>query len=116
MARLPGPPAAPPRVPQPRPGEDALSAVLGGTDEEDADEVERQGGTLDPQTRLIEARVLTALGESQTPVPLQDLASKVTAGFFQLSKLVVELEKEGVIVLDGSPGHEVVSLAPDYVY
>jgi hypothetical protein len=110
----PGPPGAPRRSPKLLPGEDALSAVMGSDVDESVNKEERTGRTSDTRKRLAEARILTALEESKAPIPLVDLARTVELGFVLLSELLIDLEQQGICVVQGSPSHEVVFLAPDY--
>jgi hypothetical protein len=92
--------SAPPRPPKPKPGEDALSAVLGATG---------------PQMQGTELRIIKVLEQSEKPMALDELARKVTLGFLALSELLIDLCRKGIIVLSGPPGSELVTLARDAV-
>jgi hypothetical protein len=104
MASRPtGNPAAPPRRPAREAGElDALSVVLGVP----ADESE---ASPDSST-LVRARILDVLKESGRPLRVAEVARSVPDDFFSLSLGLVDLARQGVINLEGSPGSEVVSL------
>ena len=111
--RMPGSSSAPPRSPRPKPGEDALSAVLGDHEEGQASEEQRVDRASRQRRRRIEARILTALEQYGQPVSLEVLGSKVELDYFTLSDHIVDLERQHLINLQGSPGHELVSLAAD---
>lgn len=108
VSRPMGSPSAPPprsRYEPGKPGEpDALSVALGVDDE--------KATTAESPTELerIEARILGVLGNSEEPVPIDEIARKVRLDFLPLSRGLVDLRRRGAIILRGSPGSEVVSL------
>lgn len=108
MATRPMGSAAPRRRPRSEAGEtDALSVVLGVRDEKAATT------EMPAESQRIEARILGVLGESEEPVPLDEIARKARVDFLSLSSGLLDLRRRGAIILRGSPGSEVVSLRSD---
>jgi hypothetical protein len=101
-----GPPGAPPRSSSRSRGDDPLSLVLGDSEEESPNAASTESG------RQLQAQILDVLRKSKKPLTIDALARKVGVGFLPLSEQVLELTRRNKVIIDGSPGKEVVSLSP----
>ena len=80
---------------------DALSVVLGIAEDEP------------PPPHRIEAQILELLADAGKPVPVDKIARELHVDFLSLSPRLLELRRRGTILLEGSPGSELATLATD---
>lgn len=100
--RAPSPSGAPPPF-RPGPGADALSVVL-------KTGIEDRPTKRDVAETRYAARVLGVLEQAEKPMPVDDLAQQARMGLVRLSKLLLDMQQRGAVVMEGHPGAETVTL------
>ena len=93
--KAPNPSGAPPLPDRAKPGDDALSVLLGVS-------------TKGPDLTSVESSISAVLHEAGEPIALNDLAGRVKVDFLTLSSALVDMENRSMVRVEGPPGCEII--------